>query len=181
MPTEPEETADTPRIETPRLTFRPLGPGDEAVLQAALAAAGDYFPALTGRMGPDPEAAAREIRTAAATPGRDVALLVPRGGGDPVGMAAWWRGHPDPDVTLLGMLLVARGHRGEGVAREALDALEGWLRERGIRRLRTAAPTRDRRSAPVLRALGFELMPVRDQAALGLGGLDLTLWEKELA
>ena len=76
------------------------------------------------------------------------------------------------------MLLVVPSRRGEGIAREALGALQGWLAEQGARRLRTAVNTRDRRAAAVLPALGFQRMSIRDHAALGLNGLHLTLWEK---
>lgn len=166
--------------ETPRLRLRLLRPGDEAALQEVFSRAGDYFLAATGAPEPDPDAAGQEIRGCASTPGREVALVSLREGGEPVGALGWWSGNPEPDVTLLGMLLVVPEQRGRGIAREALGALEGWLRERGARRLRSGVATRDRRAMEVLPALGFERMGVREHAALGLNGLHLTLWEKAL-
>lgn len=174
-PTDP-----VPALETPRLRLRVLAPGDEDALQAVFAAAGDHFLATTGRPEPPPDAAAQEIAGCAATPGRDAALLVLRDTGEAVGALGWWRGHPEPDVALLGLLLVVPEARGQGIAREALGALEGWLRREGVHRLRTGVPTRDRRAAAVLPALGFERMSVRDHAALGLGQVHLTLWERAL-
>lgn len=169
---------DAPPLATPRLRLRIVGAGDEEALQAVFAAAGDHFLPFTGRPEPDPDAAAREIAGCAATPGRDVALVVLHEGGEAVGALGWWRGNPEPDVALLGMLLVVPGRRGAGIAREALGALEAWLAGQGMRRLRTAVATRDRRAAAVLPALGFQRMSVREHAALGLDGLHLSLWEK---
>jgi RimJ/RimL family protein N-acetyltransferase len=166
--------------ETPRLRIRLLHPGDEEALQAVFRAAGDHFLSITGRPEPDPDAAAQEIRGCAATPGRDVALVTLRETGEAVGALGWWRGNPAPDLALLGMLLVAPAHRGRGIAREALGALEGWLRERGVGRLRTGVATHDRRAAGLLPALGFARLGVREHAALGLSMVHLTLWEKAL-
>jgi RimJ/RimL family protein N-acetyltransferase len=173
----PEE-ADPP--ETARLRIRLLSPGGEEALQAVFAAAGDYFLSVTGRPEPDPDAALREIQGCAATPGRDVALVALRETGETVGALGWWRGNPAPDVALLGMLLVVPEHRRQGIAREALGALEGWLRARGVARLRTGVATHDRRAAGVLLALGFARMGVREHAALGLDMVHLTLWERAL-
>lgn len=176
----PDPTTDAPALRTARLALRPLAPGDEAGLQAVFEAAGDHFLPLTGRPEPDPDAAAREVEGGARTPGRDVALVSLHESGEPVGALGWWRGHPEPDVALVGMLLVVPARRGEGIAREALGALEEWLRSTGIRRLRTGVSTRDRRAPAVLEALGFRAMSIRDHAALGLDGVHVALWEKPL-
>ena len=177
MSTDPSGAPPTV-IETPRLLLRLLGPEDAEALQRVFREAGDYFLGVTGRPEPDPDAAERELQGCAATPGRDVALASLRGTGEPAGVLGWWRGSPDPDVALLGMLLVVPGERGKGIAREALGALEGWLAGEGIRRLRTGVSARDRRAAAVLPALGFERMSIRDHQALGLDMAHLTLWEK---
>jgi GNAT superfamily N-acetyltransferase len=81
-------------------------------------------------------------------------------------------------VALLGMILVAPEHRGGGVAREALAALEARLAAQGIRRLRTAFQRRRQRIQPVVKALGFEEMSIREHTKLGLAGASISLWEK---
>ena len=175
---DPEGAPPVP--ETPRLTLRILAPGDAPALQRVFAAAGDHFLGVTGRPEPAPDAAEQELRGCAATPGRDVALASLRDTGEPVGALGWWAGHPEPELALLGMLLVVPGRRGQGLAREALGALEAWLAGRGIRRLRTGVSTRDRRAGAVLPALGFARMSIAEHQALGLDMAHLALWEKPL-
>ena len=111
--------------------------------------------------------------------GRAEALVSLLDGTD-VGALGWWAGHPEPDVALLGMIVVLPAHRGGGVAREALAALEGRLAEGGIRRLRTAFARRRRAIHPVVRALGFEEMSIREHTKLGIAGASVSLWEKEI-
>ncbi|MBV9774158.1 MAG: GNAT family N-acetyltransferase [Gemmatimonadetes bacterium] len=178
MTPDPKDPSALP--DTLRLALRVLGPEDAPGLQRVFAASGDYFLPLTGRPEPDPDAAERELRGGAGTPGRDVALVTLRESGEPVGALGWWRGNPGPDQALLGMLLVVPEQRGRGIAREALDALEGWLAGGGIRSLRTSVGLRDYRSQEVLAALGFARMSIRDHQALGLQGATLSLWEKQL-
>lgn len=168
------------RIRSPRLLLRLLGPGDEEALQGVFRAAGDHFLSITGRPEPDPDAAAREIRGSAATPGRDVALVTLGEGGEPVGALGWWRGSPEPEAALLGMLMVVPAHRGKGIAREALGALEGWLAGQGIYRLRTGVGSGDRRAQEVLRALGFRELDERKHVSLDRGRVMIALFEKEL-
>ncbi|HEX7239293.1 MAG TPA: GNAT family N-acetyltransferase [Longimicrobiaceae bacterium] len=165
---------------TPRLVLRLLAPGDEDVLQRVFERAGDHFLPITGRPEPAPDAAAQELRGCAATEGRDVALVSLRETGEPVGALGWWRGNPEPDVALLGMVVTVPEMRRQGIAREAVGALEGWLAERGVRRVRTAVQKADRRAGAMLPALGFALMPIRDHQALGAQALYLSLWQKAL-
>lgn len=176
----PDPTETSSPIETPRLALRILAPDDAPALQRVFAAAGDYFLPLTGRAEPEPDAAERELRGAAAAPGRDVALVTLRESGEAVGALGWWRGNPEPDRALLGMLVTVPEQRGKGIAREALGAVEGWLAARGVRALRTAVGIRDYARQDLLAALGFQRMPIRDHQALGVQGATLSLWERAL-
>lgn len=178
MTEDPEGAPPFP--STSRLELRLLGPDDAPALQRVFAAAGDHFLGVTGRPEPDPDAAERELLGSAATPGRGVALSTLRETGEPVGALGWWAGHPAPDVALLGMLLTVEHRRREGLAREALGALEAWLAARGVRRLRTGVAARDRRAGEVLPALGFARMSIAEHQALGLDMAHLALWEKAL-
>lgn len=170
---------DDPIIESARLVIRPLGLDDAARLQALFEATPDYFAVVAGVETAAPDSAAHEIREAAAKPGREVALVSLPDGTD-VGALGWWAAHPEPDVALLGMILVAPEHRGGGVAREALAALEARLAAQGIRRLRTAFQRRRLRIQPVVKALGFQEMSIREHTKLGLTGASISLWEKEI-
>lgn len=165
-------------IETDRLLLRALAPGGEARLQRVFERCADHFAALTGTPGPAPDAAEREVRAAAGTEGREVVLLTLLETGEEIGAAAWWEGNPLPDRALLGMLMVDPAHRGRGLAREALAALEVWLAGRGTVALRTAFQRRRLAVHPIVRALGFREMSIAEHTSLGLGGAGISLWEK---
>jgi GNAT superfamily N-acetyltransferase len=179
MDATPLDAPDRVLARMPRLEILRLAPGDEARLQAVFEGAGDHFVAVTGRPHPAPDAAELEIRDCARTPGREVALLVSRETGGDVGAAGWWLGNPEPEVALLGMLLVAHPHRRRGLAREALGGLEAWLRAEGATRLRSAAAAGDRRAHEILRALGFAALEQR-HAGLEHGRVRLGVFEKTL-
>ena len=165
-------------IETERLAVRALGAGDEDRLQRVFQGCADHFSVLTGQPGPAPDAAAQELAACLATPGRQVAALTLIDSGEDVGAVGWWAGNPEPDRALLGMLMVHPAHRGRGLGREALDAVEVWLAGRGIVALRTAFQRRRLAVHPVVKALGFREMSIRDHALLGLAGAGISLWEK---
>jgi len=166
-------------LESPRLFLRALGTGDEARLQAVFDAAPDWHQAL-GRPA-DPAAAASEVAASAEAAGRTVAVLTLRETGEDVGAVGWWRERPEPGVALLGTLLVVPAHRGAGLAREALAALEAWLTEGGTRELRTAFPRRLLALHPLVKALGFREMSIAEHQKLGMAGAGTSLWSKPLA
>lgn len=168
------------RLSTPRLVLERAGPDREEELQAVFRAAGDHFTTVTGRPEPDADAAAREIRSAAAAAGREVYLIRARAGGEAVGAVGWWSGHPEPDVALLGMLLIDLRRRREGMGREALAAVEAALREQGIRELRTGVGAGDERRQQVLRGLGFAPLDERRHVSLDRGRVMIALFTKEL-
>ncbi len=172
--------SEDPILRTERLVIRPLGPDDAARLQAVFDAAPDHFAAVAGVEAADPESAAHELRESAARPGREVALVSLADGPD-VGALGWWAGNPEPDVALLGMIVVVPAHRGAGVAREALAAVEARLATQGMRRLRTAFARRRRAIQPVVQALGFREMGIAEHTKLGIAGAGTSLWEKELS
>ena len=180
-----ESNADAPgapdALETRRLRLEWLGEADAEALQAVFAEAGDYFVSITGRAEPDADAAARELRASAAAVGRGVLLLRLREGGRAVGALGWWEGQPEAGLALLGLLLVVRGERGRGLAREALGALEGWLGARGVGALRTGVGAGDLERHALLRALGFASLEERTHVSLDRGRMMLALFEKPLA
>jgi GNAT superfamily N-acetyltransferase len=164
-------------LETDRLLLHTLAPGDEARLQRVFEACADHFTVLTGqRLAPN--AAAGELAACAATPGRAVAILTLAETGEDVGAVGWWRGNPEPDRALLGMLMIDPAHRKQGLAREALGALQVWLRGQGIVAMRTAFQRRRLAVHPIVKAFGFEELSIREHALLGLGGVGVSLWEK---
>lgn len=165
-------------IQSPRLRIAPLRPGDEARLRAVFAAAPDWFLA-TGRPA-DPDAAAHEIAGSATDPGRAIAVVSLTETGEEVGAIGWWLHRPEAGMALLGTLVIAEAHRRQGLAREALDALEGWLVEMGVTTLRTAFPRRILPLHPLMKALGFTEMSIAEHQKLGLQGAGTSLWQKPL-
>lgn len=172
------ETDDAPLFTTERLEARVLSPGDGEPLQGVFEGAGDYFLTITGEPSPAPDAAERELRACASTPGREVALLSLRDTGRPVGAVGWWQGNPEPDVALVGMLLLVREERGRGLAREALDGLAATLGTQGVARLRTGVGAGDERTQSLLRALGFTPLDQRKHVELDRGRIMLALFER---
>jgi GNAT superfamily N-acetyltransferase len=168
-----------PPISSDRLIVRPVGPEEAPRLQAVYEAAGDYFPAV-GLDAPGAETALQELRQCQAQPGRAAALVTLADGAD-VGALGWWSGRPEPEVALLGMVVIVPERRGQGLAREALTALETHLADSGITRLRTAIPYR--RAAALrglLGALGFREMSIAEHTRMGMGGAATSLWEKAI-
>jgi GNAT superfamily N-acetyltransferase len=177
----PPVTTPDPRtavIQSPRLRVTPLGPGDQARLQAVFAAAPDWFIA-TGRPA-DPNAAAHEVAGSATDPGRAIAVVSLVETGQDVGAIGWWLHRPEAGMALLGTLVIAEAHRRRGLAREALHALEGWLVEMGVTELRTAFPRRILPLHPLVKALGFAEMSIAEHQKLGLQGAGTSLWQKPL-
>jgi|GEM_PF-1223976 len=174
------DAAAPPGWESERLTAQLLRPGNEALLQLVFSAAADFFQRVSGTAGPAPDAAEQEIAACARTPGREIAMLSTLDSGEPVGVIGWWMGNPSEDTALLGMLMMIPDRRGEGLARESVRGLERWLVGRGIRRIRTAVAATAFSEHRLLRALGFELLPVREHTALGMAGSHLMLWEKPI-
>jgi len=168
-----------PIIESPRLRLHALGPGGEARLQAVFDAAPDWSAAL-GRPA-DLRAAEAEVAASAASPGRAIAVITLRETGDDLGAVGWWGEKPEPGIALLGTLLVVPAHRGAGLAREALGALEAWLAAGGTRELRTAFPRRLLPLHPLVTALGFREMSIAEHQKLGMAGAGTSLWRKPLA
>ena len=174
------DTAPAGYFESARLAFQPLGPGNEALLHHVFTAAGDYFLPLTGRAEPDPSAARHEIEACSTHASRAIALLTSLESGEPAGSVGWWLGNPEPDVALIGLLMLVPERRGQGLGREVIEALAERFAADGIRRLRTAVPTTHYAAHDFLRSVGFTMMSIRDHAAMGIAGTGTLLWERTI-
>ena len=169
--------SDIPLFETDRLTLVQATPDHTAELQSVFEAAGDHFLTVTGRPEPEPDAAQREIDACARIPGRMVAILREEGG-DAVGALGAWLHHPDQGLALVGMLMVVRDRRREGLAREALDGFSLWAAGQGVRALRTATGAGDAGAQEIVRALGFQPLDERTHIGLDRGRIMIALFER---
>lgn len=169
-----------PELVTSRLVLERATSDSEAVLQDVFEAAGDHFTTVTGRPEPDADAARRELESAGSAPGREVFLIRLRVSRESVGAMGWWEGHPVPEITLLGMLLVVKERRSAGIAREALEAVEEVFRARGIQELRTGVGAGDEARQRVLGALGFAPLDERKHVSLDRGRVMIALFRKVL-
>jgi GNAT superfamily N-acetyltransferase len=169
--------SDTALFETDRLTLVAATPDHAPELQEVFEAAGDHFLTITGRPEPEPDAALREIDASARTPGRMVALLRVDGG-DAVGALGAWLHHPEKGLALVGMLVVRRDRRREGLAREALDGFALWAAGQGVRALRTATGAGDAGAQDIVRALGFRPLDERTHIGLDRGRIMIALFER---
>lgn len=180
VPSAKRQMTSDALFSSTRLRAVQLRSGQEAVLQEVFEAAGDYFLPITGRPAPDVDSAEREIRACEATPGREAVILYTEEA-EPVGAIGWWEGGPEPDVALLGMVLLVPESRGSGLAREALRSLEQWLGSRGITRLRTGVGSHDQARQSFLLASGFNPMEERTHVSMDRGRMMLSLYEKPLS
>lgn len=167
-------------LTTERLRLERLDPGMEEPLQAVFEAAGDHFTTVTGQPRPATDAAERELHAASRAEGREVLLVRLREGEEPIGAVGFWERHPEPNVALLGMLLIDREQRGEGYGREALRGVEEALRARGIEEIRTGVGAGDERRQAVLTALGFEPLDQRKHVSLDRGRVMIALFQRRL-
>jgi GNAT superfamily N-acetyltransferase len=121
-----------------------LTEADADDLQSVYAAASDYFQQVTSGP-PAPGQAQHDLAEAATDEGRH--LLGIYLSDEPVGVVDLRLADPGPFDVRLGLILLARTHRHQGLGSWALRILEEWLRQ--------ATPSR----AMVLR------VPARDHAA----------------
>lgn len=152
--------------------------GEEATLQKVFEGAADYFERVTGRPVVEGDAAERELRSAMASEGREVAIV--RADGEAVGAIGWWAGSPEPEIALLGMLLVMEPFRRRGYARESLRLLDSRLRDAGISRMRTGVGADDALAQRFLEAAGFASMDQRTHVDMDGGRLRIAFYEKVL-
>jgi ribosomal protein S18 acetylase RimI-like enzyme len=124
-----------PALTGPRLRGREADRADQALLQACLDAAPDYF-TLTEGAPAAPDAAGRLIDEAEADPLRRVLLLAAPDAGGPVGLVDLWLDQPEPGTAHVGLLLVRERLRGRGYGAEATAALERTLAQAGFQVLR---------------------------------------------
>jgi RimJ/RimL family protein N-acetyltransferase len=147
-------------FETERLVIRELREEDlEAVLPVYTSNPG--YVALTEGSGGEPgrydiDMLRRDFVVAQMTPGRTMAGIFLKEGGESVGVLDWMEENPADGKPWLGLLIIRADRQRHGFASEALDAFVERLRARGVRTVRAAVVERDEGARAFARRLGFE-------------------------
>jgi len=145
---------DVLELSSPRIRSLPATRDRAADLQACLDGAPGYFAAVEG--GPaSPDAAARLVDEAEADPARRVALLAPRGGGQPLGVLDLYLHHPEPGVAHVGLLLLREAVQGHGLGREVVEALARALAAAGFAELRASVGDENPAAREFWERIGF--------------------------
>lgn len=147
-------------FETERLVVRELEEDDlDAILPVYLSNPG--YLALTEGSGGEPgrydlEMLRRDLALAWLTPGRRVAGLFLREGGEAVGVLDWMEESPSDGKPWIGLVIVRADRQRQGLASEAVEGLAGRLRELGREVVRAGTIGRNPGARALARRLGFE-------------------------
>ena len=156
---------------TARLAVVEASRAGAAALQACLDGCPEYFERSEGAVA-GPDAARHLLEEAEADPLRRLYLFSLRRGGAPAALLDLWLHQPEPGTAHLGLLLVREALQGQGLGREAVEALEGALAEAGCRHLRLSVTDENQQVDGFWERLGFARVGRLD------GGV--TVYEKPL-
>jgi RimJ/RimL family protein N-acetyltransferase len=121
----------------------------------------------------------RDLAVAASDPQRHPVVIRRREDGAVVGRAETLDLHPRDEVPWIGLLELRAEAQGQGLGREAAQALAEWYRAQGQTRLRLGVDDGNDRAAAFWRALGYEQVDrrVRDSpmGRLGVEVLEIAL------
>jgi RimJ/RimL family protein N-acetyltransferase len=116
----------------------------------------------------------RDLSVARLDPLRRPLVLRERTTGAVVGWADLLDRHPRDDVPWIGLLELHADRQGEGLGREAAEAVADWYRSRGETRLRLGVDDGNERAARFWRALGYRRVDRRERdSPLGRLGVDV--------
>lgn len=141
------------------VVIRPPSPSDLAELASLLGELG--YPASTSAV---------ESRLGRLARHADVAVFVADRDGTAVGLATGHVlevVHADDDVAMLTALIVAERHRGQGIGRGLVDAVENWAVRRGARRITVASGLGRAVAHTFYEKLGYEHTARRYSKLLG--------------
>lgn len=147
-------------LHTSRLHLRPLSPSDEGLYCRLYMDPGVMRHVATPlSRGAASRAFGSLLRQQAIGPRSRHWVLVPREGGDALGLMAWLPDPGDPGSAEVGVLL-ATGAQGRGHAAEAIAALaDAVFAASAQRRLWTRHARGNDPAAGLMRKLGFEPLP----------------------
>lgn len=139
-----------------RYSARPLQPPDLPALQDLFERASDYFEVATGAP-PAKDEAARAYVAGPPTKSVDDKRVIGIFAGDTlIGTIDLLVDFPAEGTWTMGMLLLDPAHRGAGLGRNALSAVETWARGQGAAGIRTAVVGHHRSGIEFLERAGYD-------------------------
>jgi myo-inositol-1(or 4)-monophosphatase len=148
----------TPVLHTGSYTIRPLDSDDGEALQALCERATDYFELVMGRPPGPAEAQSLYMALPEGKTYDHKLLLGVFHDIKLIGVVDLIRDHPHPGTWTLGLLLLDPLHRGRGLGRAIVHALEDWVRQQGATKLRIDVARQNVRALHFWRHLGFQLV-----------------------
>lgn len=164
-----------------RYAARPLQPPDLADLQELFERATDYFEVATGAPPAKDEATRAYVAgppTKSVDDKRVIGLFDEQ---ELIGVIDLLVDFPERGVWTMGMLLLDPAHRGAGLGRAALGAVEGWARGQGARGFRTAVVGHHQPGITFLERSGYDARDVLDDYDAGARRASVRFFSKALA
>jgi len=158
-------------LDGPRLRAVPARGGHASQIQACFEGAPDYFARTEGRP-PGADTAIQLLADAEVDEQRRVFALVPRAGGQVVGVLDLLLDYPEPGVAQVVLLLFREACQGLGYGKETTAALEGALQARGYRAVRLSVVDENGEALAFWQHVGY--------AAVGRLDRGVTVFEKAL-
>lgn len=162
-PKTPDIKIMSTKILPSQISLIPLtGERHAEALQRVYRRAGDYW-AMHGLTGAPNGQAARDLETAAATPGRTMMGIVrvrpqEEGGVALIGVVDFRLHWPDEGVAYVGMIMVAAPYRRQGIGSQAWGLLAPWLAGNAdVQTARCGIEQFNLNALKFFRGIGFEL------------------------
>ena len=170
-------------FETPRLVVREPRAEDLDALLEVYASNPDYLELTEGSGGEpgryDRDMLERDVGVAQLTPGRRLAGIFLRDGGDAVGVLDWMEANPTDGIPWVGLLIIRRDRQRHGLASEAFAGLANELRARGQNAIRAGVIDRNPEGHALVHRLGFE--PVSRTTMRMTAEEEVTIFELRLS
>ncbi|MCX6046495.1 MAG: GNAT family N-acetyltransferase [Chloroflexi bacterium] len=173
---------------TTTISLLPLSPEyHTAALQQVYHATPGYWQ-LYGLPGSPADQAARDLQTAAETPGRYLMGIVrrlvaddPTAGVELIGFIDFRLAWPDPDIVYIGMVMVAEPYQRNGIGQQAWHLLQPWLATTAqMSKARLGIEQFNPHALQFFEQIGFQLTGASERVKIGDKFVRLLYMEKTL-
>jgi RimJ/RimL family protein N-acetyltransferase len=165
-------------LTTARLVFDEPSEADLTGMVAVALSNPEFLASHEGSAGEagryDVDMLSRDLAVVRSDPQRHALVIRRREDGAVVGRAETLDLHPRDQVPWIGLLELHADVQGQGLGREAAQALADWYRDRGESRLRLGVDDGNERAAAFWQALGYQRVERRERdSPLGRLGVDV--------